>query len=72
MTGEKKKGDKYFSIYIVYTELNETQEHIFLANEDQSHLDDLPQCRIKRQRGTTIYIADSTGMSNIPLKSANN
>ena len=32
--GKKKKGDKYFSIYTVYTELTDTRENIFIANEN--------------------------------------
>ena len=32
--GKKKKGERYFSVYKVYTELNESQENIYLANEN--------------------------------------
>lgn len=31
--GKKKKGEKYIPLYLVHTELNETQERIFLTNE---------------------------------------
>ncbi|XP_062114531.1 uncharacterized protein LOC133825633 [Humulus lupulus] len=33
--GKKKKGDKHFSIYIVYTELTDTRENIFVMNGNQ-------------------------------------
>ena len=33
--GKKKKGERYFSVYKVYTELNESRENIYLANENQ-------------------------------------
>ena len=32
--GKKKKGERYFSVYKVYTELNESQENMYLANEN--------------------------------------
>ena len=32
--GKKKKGDRYFSVYKVRTELNESRENIYLANEN--------------------------------------
>ncbi|XP_062075804.1 uncharacterized protein LOC133779923 [Humulus lupulus] len=33
--GKKKKGEKYFSINTVYTKLTDTQENIFVTNENQ-------------------------------------
>ena len=36
--GKKKKGERYFSVYRVYTELNESRENIYLANENRSPL----------------------------------
>ena len=33
--GKKKKGERCFSVYKVYTELNESRENIYLANENQ-------------------------------------
>ena len=64
--GKKKKGERYFSVYRVYTELNESQENIYLANENQvpfrrpdpmrnqkSKRDSSKYCRFHRDTGHT-------------------
>ena len=64
--GKKKKGERYFSVYKVHTELNESRENIYLANENQvpfrrpdpmrnqkSKRDSSKYCRFHRDIGHT-------------------
>ena len=64
--GTKKKGEIYFFVYKVYTELNESRENIYLANENQvpfrrpdpmrnqkSKKDSSKYCRFHRDTGHT-------------------